>query len=584
MNFLDIVDAAVYASDVCGGWVPSMRLKIGLKGEKKTASRAVSRSELLSPVGIRTTRVRVAFVAVSLVAFGVAYAAPLVSALRLPTVSPVEPLPQLVIPAISFPTLAVPKLQQPRAVPTQATTAPPAAPSRRSVLPRTPSAPTAPKRVTVPVLESSYGIPGKQAASGAASKAPADPFATVPVVSNDTGVPVTLPVAPAADASAAKTPPAAGTDNATATPPASDAAAGSDDVVPGQATDGGGGDHLTAASAPGADMAPTTLTSEAAGAALAQATSEWTAVKPDAKLGSVTVEIADLPGLELGNTSGNTITIDATAAGYGWTVMHPGDDRLRMDLLTVVRHELGHVLGLDHGDGLMAPTLAAGESRAVPTVAPVKESAPATTTSGSTESSTTQTSGSTSEQATSTSSAPATTSPSSTSAPSSAPATSTGSGNETDTRRPRARPRRPHRRRAAPSDSTASTSTTGTTVPTVAAAAAPTVATAATWVVSLADGGTHDVSVAVVGTDVVVTVDGVATSRPVSDVTNVTIAGGSGDDSVGVAGSLGSVAVSFDGGGGTDTVRGPRPTRPGTSPAPGSGRFTGGSRSPASSR
>ena len=45
--------------------------------------------------------------------------------------------------------------------------------------------------------------------------------------------------------------------------------------------------------------------------------------------------------------------------------MHSGDDTLRMDLLTVVRHELGHVLGYDHGDGLMAATLAAGESRSV---------------------------------------------------------------------------------------------------------------------------------------------------------------------------------------------------------------------------
>jgi hypothetical protein len=50
------------------------------------------------------------------------------------------------------------------------------------------------------------------------------------------------------------------------------------------------------------------------------------------------ITVADLPGLELGDTVGNAITVDATAAGYGWTVMHQGDDTLRMDLLTVVRH------------------------------------------------------------------------------------------------------------------------------------------------------------------------------------------------------------------------------------------------------
>ena len=222
----------------------------------------------------------------------------------------------------------------------------------------------------VPVLENSFGLADNAAAGAASTTTPPDPFANVPVVGNDTGVPVTLPVAPTVEKPPAATPPAAGSDNGTATPPSADDA---NPPVSGEATDPTYGDHLTAASAPAADLSPATLSSDAANAALAQAVGEWAAIRPDANLGSVTLTIADLPGLELGDTVGNTITVDATAAGYGWTVMHSGDDTLRMDLLTVVRHELGHVLGYDHGDGLMAATLAAGESRSVPAVAPAKK-------------------------------------------------------------------------------------------------------------------------------------------------------------------------------------------------------------------
>ncbi|MCH8992294.1 MAG: fibronectin type III domain-containing protein, partial [Acidobacteria bacterium] len=87
-----------------------------------------------------------------------------------------------------------------------------------------------------------------------------------------------------------------------------------------------------------------------------------------ALLDEVTFEIVDLAGLTLGKTTGNTILIDSTAAGHGWFIdFTPYDDTVftirgdggelvaaqssdavgRMDLLTVVSHELGHILGLE---------------------------------------------------------------------------------------------------------------------------------------------------------------------------------------------------------------------------------------------
>jgi hypothetical protein len=83
------------------------------------------------------------------------------------------------------------------------------------------------------------------------------------------------------------------------------------------------------------------------------------------------VRIADLPGLELARLQDGMITIDADAAGYGWFVddspagsgefairlernvlaAAPESEAFgRMDLLTVVTHEIGHVFGFDHDD------------------------------------------------------------------------------------------------------------------------------------------------------------------------------------------------------------------------------------------
>ncbi len=89
---------------------------------------------------------------------------------------------------------------------------------------------------------------------------------------------------------------------------------------------------------------------------------------------SLVWEIRDLPGDTLGFASGNTIYLDTNAAGWGGFIdATPMDDsefqlrgnqgeQDRMDLVTVVMHELGHYSGHDHTDeGMMAPQLEAGK-------------------------------------------------------------------------------------------------------------------------------------------------------------------------------------------------------------------------------
>ncbi len=80
------------------------------------------------------------------------------------------------------------------------------------------------------------------------------------------------------------------------------------------------------------------------------------------QLPGVSVVLANLSGNLLGMTAGNTIYIDADAAGMGWSTDLSNVEAGRYDLLSAIAHELGHVLGRAHDDaGTMQPVLGLGE-------------------------------------------------------------------------------------------------------------------------------------------------------------------------------------------------------------------------------
>jgi len=126
------------------------------------------------------------------------------------------------------------------------------------------------------------------------------------------------------------------------------------------------GAMFAAQSSSGADQAP--LTAGVLAPVLAQAEAAWRVVLPNARFDGLTVTIADLPGDLLGFTLGRAVTIDPTAAGWGWLQVSGG--AMRMDLLAVLEHELGLVLGFSEADPLqplvMARTLAPGTIAVAP--------------------------------------------------------------------------------------------------------------------------------------------------------------------------------------------------------------------------
>jgi Ca2+-binding RTX toxin-like protein len=162
---------------------------------------------------------------------------------------------------------------------------------------------------------------------------------------------------------------------------------------------------LVASTEPSVDHAAgAPLTAEALEPVVDVAVARWKEELDEASaavLDTLTFRIADLQGLTLGQATGTTVWLDVDGAGHGWFVdtTPERDEEYRsrggvltarrsseaygaMDLLTAVRHELGHVLGLDHeGEGArvaqsLAPTLDPGVRITSERAAPLQVSLP----------------------------------------------------------------------------------------------------------------------------------------------------------------------------------------------------------------
>ncbi len=88
------------------------------------------------------------------------------------------------------------------------------------------------------------------------------------------------------------------------------------------------------------------------------------------ELSQVELRIAELHEDTLGANYGSVVWLDNDAAGFGWFTADDANNLTRtqqIDLLSVVTHELGHVLGLEHADhdSVMQSTLSPGQQTMV---------------------------------------------------------------------------------------------------------------------------------------------------------------------------------------------------------------------------
>jgi large repetitive protein len=132
----------------------------------------------------------------------------------------------------------------------------------------------------------------------------------------------------------------------------------------------------------GADLTDSQLVS-VAGAAIDRLAAAGASASQLSQLNSVSFQIVDFAGAQLGSAGAGVVQIDINGAGWGYFVDDtPYDDSEfelllagggrqaaegsaaydRIDLMTVVLHEFGHILGYEHSDedSLMGPSLDPG--------------------------------------------------------------------------------------------------------------------------------------------------------------------------------------------------------------------------------